>query len=142
MGIDVIKCWEHGCKDYNILGDNYYFDNGQGCGTLWFPDYQTMRRFQLVFGELNAKDFFLCARCKNRDKNNSEDFACGNLKDAIVKFAKIGTLLLSKDGFYYTIKAIGKKIVRLELYKNHGIMQMSTKDYKEAVRTQHFVVKD
>ena len=46
MGIHHIRDYKDNIsKDFDVLGDNIYFDNGQGCGTIWFKTIEEARKF-------------------------------------------------------------------------------------------------
>jgi hypothetical protein len=134
MAIDTIRNWNYGSRDYNVYGDNYYFGQGQGCGTLWFPDYQTMKRFLLVFGNMSGMDSGLCARCGCTEKGRGkfDDFACSKWKENTVKFAKLGTRLQYDGGKDILIlKALGKKQARLYNSTEGYFFTQSTVNYKD-----------
>jgi hypothetical protein len=53
-------------KDTSVLGNNTYYGNGQGCGTIWYKNVPSARR--ATQGKHPAlikrgSDFYDCAQC-------------------------------------------------------------------------------
>jgi len=73
-------------KDTNVLGNNTYLDNGQGCGTIWFKNVPSARKALNRDGVKSGRDLFDCTECSchysNSDKNysNYPDHACKQAK--------------------------------------------------------------
>lgn len=134
MAIDTIRDWNYGSRDYSVYGDNYYFGQGQGCGTLWFPDYQTMKRFLLVFGEMSGKDWGMCdcCGCSSAGRDKFDEFACSKWKKNIIHFAKLGTLLKHKgSNDILILKALGRKQARLYNSTSKYSITLSADHYKD-----------
>lgn len=51
-------------SDTNILGERFYYDNGQGCGTIWFKNVKQARKFIAKYGPLSGRDSGLCKKCQ------------------------------------------------------------------------------
>lgn len=53
------------CRDTNVLGNNVYMDNGQGCGTVWYSSVkQAAIVFEIYEGAPSGHDANLCHMCK------------------------------------------------------------------------------
>lgn len=82
------------CKDLNVLGDNTYIDNRQGCETIWFKNVPEARQF-LDSELLNPYNFdghdsglCNCCRCavssfNKKEYNKREDFMCHKWKEDV-----------------------------------------------------------
>jgi hypothetical protein len=80
-------------KDLNVLGDNTYLDNGQGCGTIWFKNVPEARKFLdsnlLNPWNFDGQDSGLCNCCRCSVSNldpeykKREDFMCREWKEDI-----------------------------------------------------------
>lgn len=51
-------------RDTNVLGENVYYDNGQGCGTIWFKTVGDARKFIAKYGRISGQDSGLCKKCQ------------------------------------------------------------------------------
>ena len=51
-------------RDTNVLGENVYYDNGQGCGTIWFKNVKQARKFIAKHGRIDGRDSGLCKKCQ------------------------------------------------------------------------------
>lgn len=51
-------------RDTNVLDENVYFDNGQGCGTIWFKNVEDARKFIAKHGRISGQDSGLCKNCQ------------------------------------------------------------------------------
>ena len=63
--MSIIDYKDNISKDTNIYGANIYFDNGQGCGTLWFNTAEQTRKFIAKNGRISAQDSGLCKKCNH-----------------------------------------------------------------------------
>lgn len=79
-------------RDFAVLGDNVYMDNGQGCGTIWFKTVPECREFYKRIGWRNTfsgRDSGLCNCCRcsksygTPEYNKLEDFMCHKWKEDI-----------------------------------------------------------
>lgn len=51
-------------RDNDVLGDQVYFDNGQGCGTIWFKSVPEARKFIAKHGRIGGYHSGLCVKCQ------------------------------------------------------------------------------
>lgn len=52
-------------RDTNVLGENVYYDDGQGCGTIWFKSVEEARKFIAKHGRISGQDSGLCKNCQH-----------------------------------------------------------------------------
>ena len=65
MGIDKIRDYADGvARDFDVSGDQYYYDNGQGCGTIWFTTLKEARAFIKQHGKISGYTSGLCEQCQ------------------------------------------------------------------------------
>lgn len=62
--MSIINYGDHISRDTNILGDSVYYDNGQGCGTIWFKNVKQARKFIAKYGRIGGQDSGLCKKCE------------------------------------------------------------------------------
>lgn len=65
MSINHVRIYKDGitkrCSD--ILGNNVYLTNGQGCDTIWFKTVKAAQRAFKKDGVKTGHDFFDCSKC-------------------------------------------------------------------------------
>lgn len=79
-------------RDFNVLGDNVYMDNGQGCDTIWFKSVPECRKFLKNNGwryNFSGRYSGLCNCCRchysitDPEYQKLEDFMCHKWKEDI-----------------------------------------------------------
>lgn len=87
-------------RDYNVVGEQVYIGNGQGCRTFWFKDVAQAKKFIAQYREqikitvygLIPKD--ICKKCKAHYSYNSpewlkhKDFNCKEFKEELKRLIK------------------------------------------------------
>ena len=74
-------------KDPDVLGDNTYIGNRQGCGTVWFKDVPTARKALIQDGGISGKDLVHCRFCNGYYSTNDPmyekypDHLCSKTKE-------------------------------------------------------------
>jgi len=101
MGIDHIRDYKDNLsRDFNISPPNVYANNGQGCGTVWYPTVPEARKVLQKFRELmkneeatpEGSDSGLCILCKCHYSFHSDehgvalqDHLCTKWKELMAK---------------------------------------------------------
>ncbi len=61
-------------KDTNVYGNNFYFGNGQGCGTLWFKTLQQVKDFIAEQGRISGHDSGFCEKCNHHYSFGTKEY--------------------------------------------------------------------
>jgi len=61
-------------KDSRVCKPNYYFDNGQGCGTIWFISRKQAEKFLEKHGMIGGRDSGLCNKCACSYSYGTEEY--------------------------------------------------------------------
>jgi len=83
--MSIIDYEEGISRDTNVYGENVYFDNGQGCGTIWFKNVKEAKDFLEEKGKISGFDSGLCDKCgcSAKGRGKYKDFVCKEWKEKI-----------------------------------------------------------
>jgi len=100
MAIEIYK--DEIYKDTDVVGDNVYFTNGQGCDTIWFASVEDARRFIAKYGRITGQDSDLCKVCAchysyfDKEIEKYSEFVCEDWKKEMKR--KAGIKINEKKG--------------------------------------------